>query len=110
MLLGDAAHAMDPTTGQGASQALEDSQTLALLLAELLKEGENGDVQTEENDAVNLAIKLYHQIRSPRVNAIIERGKKMAGRKTDVGVVAEYFMYFFLWILIRFPSVGKSLC
>ena len=37
VLVGDAAHAMDPTTGQGASQALEDSQTLSLLLAECLK-------------------------------------------------------------------------
>lgn len=35
VLIGDAAHAIDPTTGQGASQALEDPQTFALLLAEL---------------------------------------------------------------------------
>ncbi|MCJ1351303.1 MAG: hypothetical protein MMC33_001287 [Icmadophila ericetorum] len=33
LILGDAAHAIPPTAGQGASQAFEDSHTLAALLA-----------------------------------------------------------------------------
>ncbi|KAF1845102.1 FAD/NAD(P)-binding domain-containing protein [Cucurbitaria berberidis CBS 394.84] len=98
VLVGDAAHAMDPTTGQGASQALEDSQTFALLLAGLL---ERADEQVDE------AIKLFHEIRAPRINAIVERGKKLAGRKANIGVVAEYFIYSFLWLLMKFPSIGK---
>lgn len=106
VLIGDAAHAMDPTSGQGASQALEDSQTLALLLAELLKVEGSNDSISEEKANVDQAIKILYDIRSPRVCAIVERTKKIAGRKGNVGVVGEYVTYFFLWLLNAFPSIG----
>src|SRR2546429_8477950 len=35
IILGDAAHAIPPTAGQGASQAFEDAYTLAVLLSKL---------------------------------------------------------------------------
>ena len=99
---------MDPTTGQGASQALEDSQTLSLLLKKVLQtEGAGYTVEGNEKEKVDLAIKLYHEVRKPRVREIVERGKKLAGRKANVGVVAEYFMYFFLWMLNKFPWIGE---
>lgn len=104
VLVGDAAHAMDPTTGQGASQALEDAQTFALLLGECLKKAAKEDADAE---AVKKAIKLFHQIRSPRVRAIVERGKKLASNKTDLNIVAEYSMYCFFWLMMRFPFIGK---
>jgi 2-polyprenyl-6-methoxyphenol hydroxylase-like FAD-dependent oxidoreductase len=105
VLIGDAAHAMDPTTGQGASQALEDSQTLALLLAECLKRGEQG--QHDGKQAIALTLKLFYQIRNPRIQEIVERGKKLAGSKANVGIVLEYTMYFFLWLMMRFPFIGR---
>ncbi|ORY12829.1 hypothetical protein BCR34DRAFT_586912 [Clohesyomyces aquaticus] len=110
VLVGDSCHAMDPTTGQGASQGLEDSKTLALLIAECLKraETEHRGIETEK-DAVDLAIKLYHEIRSPRVAEIVERGKKLAGKKANVGPVMEYVTYFFLWLMMAVPSIGKFL-
>ncbi|KAJ4295592.1 hypothetical protein N0V90_007605 [Kalmusia sp. IMI 367209] len=121
VLIGDAAHALDPTTGQGASQALEDSQTLSLLLLSTLSCTANtpprnvGVSSTSSgssenvNDHVDVAIKLFYNIRSPRVREIVERGKKMSSQKADVGVVAEYFMYLFLWAVTRFPSIGKMM-
>jgi 2-polyprenyl-6-methoxyphenol hydroxylase-like FAD-dependent oxidoreductase len=107
VLIGDAAHAMDPTTGQGASQALEDSQTLSLLLSEFLRRGEHGEVSGPE--ALSLAVKLYYDIRNPRVQEIVERGKKMASNKASVGVGTEYMMYFFLWLIMKFPWFGRCL-
>ena len=35
ILLGDAAHAIPPTAGQGASQVFEDASSLSLLLSKL---------------------------------------------------------------------------
>ncbi|KAF2632007.1 FAD/NAD(P)-binding domain-containing protein [Macroventuria anomochaeta] len=105
VLVGDAAHAMDPTTGQGASQALEDSQTFVLLLAELLDDERYGNAS--EKWIIDQAVEIFHKIRSPRINKIVERGKKLAGRKASVGIVKEYVMYCFLWLLIKFPLLGK---
>ncbi|CAO2655592.1 Nn.00g043950.m01.CDS01 [Neocucurbitaria sp. VM-36] len=107
VLVGDAAHAMDPTTGQGASQALEDSLTFTILLAELLRKTDRSKNEIENRDVVDLAIELFHDIRAPRIDRIVDRGKKLAGRKANVGFVAEYFMYFFLWLMNKFPSFGK---
>lgn len=118
VLLGDAAHALSPTTGQGASQALEDAQTWSLLLAELLKKAYNGEKASEgadvktgapfsEKDALDLAMKLFYEIRQPRVTEISDRGKKLDGNKADVGIIGEYFMYFFLIILNKYPAIGE---
>jgi 2-polyprenyl-6-methoxyphenol hydroxylase-like FAD-dependent oxidoreductase len=105
VLVGDAAHALDPTTGQGASQALEDSQTLVLLLAQSLKRTEKYPSQTQEG--IETVLKLYYEIRNPRIQKIVERGKKMANKKANVNIVAEYTMYFFLWLMMKFPAIGK---
>ena len=110
VLVGDAAHAMDPTTGQGASQALEDSHSFALVLAEMIKRNNNKHDRPTEVDIINLGIKVFHEIRSPRVNAIVERGKKIAGSKSTVGIFAEYLLYCFLWAMNRFPSIGEQRC
>lgn len=104
MLVGDAAHAMDPTTGQGASQALEDSQTFAIILVRLLERSGAGS----EQDVTAESIKMFHTIRSPRTHRIVERSKKLAGNKANVGIVGEYFMYGFLWLLNTFPSIGMN--
>ncbi|KAF2734229.1 FAD/NAD(P)-binding domain-containing protein [Polyplosphaeria fusca] len=106
VLIGDAAHALDPTTGQGASQGLEDAQTLALLLANMLSTPTEA-IAEQESEAVDVAIKLFYEIRAPRVEEIVKRGKKMSGRKADVGTLAEYMMYCFLWLMMKLPSIGK---
>lgn len=57
VLLGDAAHAASPATGQGASMALED----AVVLAKALREA------ADTPEARDAALELYEQLRRPRV-------------------------------------------
>jgi 2-polyprenyl-6-methoxyphenol hydroxylase-like FAD-dependent oxidoreductase len=72
VLIGDAAHAASPATGQGASMALED----AVILAKALR------------DRPGEAFELYEAIRRPRVERNIEAsaaataGKRTAGGPT----------------------------
>jgi 2-polyprenyl-6-methoxyphenol hydroxylase-like FAD-dependent oxidoreductase len=119
VLVGDAAHALSPTTGQGASQALEDAQTLSLLLAEMLRReygddssGADGGLDDglrvgKERDAVAQTLKMFYEIRQPRVAKIAERGRKLDRGKRKMSVVEEYSMYCFLWLLNHVPSIGK---
>ncbi|KAH7042187.1 hypothetical protein B0J12DRAFT_673929 [Macrophomina phaseolina] len=110
VLIGDAAHAMSPTTGQGASQGLEDAQTLSLLLAETLKKSygnKDSFGAQKEKEAVALALKLFYEIPQPRVAGIIARGKRMDSSKVRMGVVMEYIMYLSIWLINRFKILEK---
>lgn len=57
VLAGDAAHAMLPTLGQGACQALEDAAALASAVA--------------AEDSLDQALRRYQAVRLPRVRRII---------------------------------------
>ncbi|KAF2092488.1 FAD/NAD(P)-binding domain-containing protein [Rhizodiscina lignyota] len=56
VLVGDAAHAMPPKTGQGSSQAFEDAQTLSLLLAEHLSGPRFNNPAINRDDIVAQAV------------------------------------------------------
>ncbi|RYN82724.1 hypothetical protein AA0120_g9380 [Alternaria tenuissima] len=62
-LLGDAAHPFLPTSAQGATQALEDGVTLAVLLRKAGKENVKG------------ALRAYQDIRYDRVKAVQKTGE-----------------------------------
>jgi 2-polyprenyl-6-methoxyphenol hydroxylase-like FAD-dependent oxidoreductase len=72
ILIGDAAHAVSPNAGQGASLALED----AMLLAKLLRDCCGAD-QTA-------AFERFECDRKPRVERIVAAGRKYASDKTAV--------------------------
>ena len=114
VLVGDAAHALQPSSGQGASQALEDAQMLALLLKHyigLLRPSSNGenddtaiknppdDNSNAERNAINQAVKAYFQLRSPRVKRIADRAKYTGDMKRKKGLVGEWLTYFFIWLI-----------
>ena len=61
IILGDSAHAIPPTAGQGANQAFEDGYTLALLLSNL-------SPQTTLSDAIS----FWQGMRQERVDQVIE--------------------------------------
>ena len=65
LLLGDAAHAPLPTSGQGACQALEDAWHLAQCL------------ETNADD-VPLAWQQFMQLRQPKTAGIIQSGRHLA--------------------------------
>lgn len=88
VLVGDAAHALQPSSGQGCSMALEDCETLALLLDAPLRAGMDGDTE--------MALKRYSDIRRPRLAMVHEKAQELAGMKQDMNIIEEMFMYLFI--------------
>ena len=68
LLVGDAAHAASPATGQGASLAVEDAVVLAKALRDV------GDVDR--------ALTVYEALRRPRVERNIEVSARMSAART----------------------------
>lgn len=73
LLIGDAAHAVSPNAGQGASLALED----AMYLAKLLREARGEPLR---------AFRQFETDRKPRVEAIVAEGRRRGGDKKTVSV------------------------
>ncbi|KAI0907846.1 FAD/NAD(P)-binding domain-containing protein [Ustulina deusta] len=90
VLVGDAAHALQPSSGQGASMALEDCESLALLLDHYLREDQEGGLAKASKD--------YSDLRRPRLDMVFKKAQQLAGMKQDMGVVQEMLMYFFVWL------------
>jgi 2-polyprenyl-6-methoxyphenol hydroxylase-like FAD-dependent oxidoreductase len=114
VLVGDAAHALQPTSGQGSSQAFEDAKTLSLCLAKYIPKddgkgqiGQDGESLLPE--ALEKGFKLFYAVRSPRISKIVERTKILSGRKGDVGFVGEMMTCFFFWLMGKVPAIGKML-
>lgn len=116
VLIGDAAHALPSSSGQGASQAVEDAQMLALLLARFLsknpRDPNDGDGMTKsisqdthsaaEKVALTQALKVYFQLRHPRVKRIADRAKYAGDAKRKRGFIGEWVIYFFIWLIGAF--------
>lgn len=112
VLLGDAAHTLQATSGQGAAQALEDSVTFSLLLTHYLATAENPDTILSENQAIQGAIQGLYEIRNPRVTAIKARARNLyLSRKRITNVVVEYLYYGMIYLWTAFPLLGEfSVC
>jgi 2-polyprenyl-6-methoxyphenol hydroxylase-like FAD-dependent oxidoreductase len=95
ILVGDAAHALPPSSGQGSSQALEDVEALALILAHHLRnevETSSGSYKT----VFKAAAGQYMEIRQPHVSKILQAAQENQNKKREMGVIQEYMMYGFL--------------
>jgi FAD-dependent urate hydroxylase len=62
IIVGDAAHAASPSSGQGASMAIEDAAVLALALRD------SADIPT--------ALATYETLRRPRTSRVVAQGKR----------------------------------
>ena len=94
VVLGDAAHAMHPRSGQGVSQAFEDAHTLALLLAEHLK-----------NEPIDHAVarteKAIYDIRAPRVHSIQARAMAIKEPQMPLSSVMLAFTYTMFFVITK---------
>ncbi|BAL92385.1 putative monooxygenase [Actinoplanes missouriensis 431] len=88
VLIGDAAHAVSPSSGQGASMAIEDAVTLGRCLAA------TGDTAA--------ALEKYERLRRTRVQKVVAHGRRNGSGKTagPVGAAIRDAM---------FPLVAKML-
>lgn len=85
VLVGDAAHATSPSSGQGASMAIEDAVVLAMCLRDV--------------SSVPAALHTYVQIRRPRVEKVVAAGARSSSIKVagPVGrVVRDAIMPLFI--------------
>ncbi|OAP59673.1 hypothetical protein AYL99_06971 [Fonsecaea erecta] len=103
ILVGDAAHALPSSSGQGASPALEDAYTITFLLRHFLSLAydSRSRTMTEEN-AIRLASEQYCEIRKPHVEAILDGAIKIEMRRSTAGILTEYAMYTAMWIMCKF--------
>jgi 2-polyprenyl-6-methoxyphenol hydroxylase-like FAD-dependent oxidoreductase len=102
VLVGDAAHALPPSSGQGSSQALEDVEAFVLFLAHYLRRGGENDTQTSpgsQKEAIRAAAKQYTTLRQPRVRNILEFAQKTQNTKRQMGLFQEYSMYIFMKLI-----------
>lgn len=91
VLIGDAAHAMPPDSGQGASLALEDSQTIALLLEHFLK------VEEGEQGALRRTAEAFEEMRKGRAETVLKEAKKRGDRKKVVTWWEEWMRDWLIW-------------
>lgn len=104
VLIGDAAHALPSTSGQGSSQALEDVEAFTLFLAHYLRQAYDRSSASQsgpqtEKQAIKTAAKQYMALRQPHVKQILDRARQMQNNKRNMSVVEEYLMYAVMWII-----------
>jgi FAD-dependent urate hydroxylase len=94
IVIGDAAHAPSPTSGQGASMAAEDAVVLARCLRDL--------------PDIPRAFAAYERLRRARVERIVARGARAGSAKTQgpVGTVLRDLM---LPLVFRFLVTERSM-
>lgn len=96
VMIGDAAHAVAPHSGQGASMALEDAQYLAKLLHE-----SNGN-QPESVFA------MFEQQRRPRTDKVIALGRRNGQRKEKMPSFAYWIQQQMIRIFVPLTSAKKQ--
>ena len=106
VLLGDAAHALQTSSGQGVSQGLEDAECFARLLAGMFQTrgSREGETTTSEGNPLGEVLRqtasTFEALRRPRIAMIYERSQKMGRMKGQMRLVQEMLAYFFIWVFM----------
>ncbi|HTE47515.1 MAG TPA: NAD(P)/FAD-dependent oxidoreductase [Gemmatimonadaceae bacterium] len=85
-LIGDAAHAVSPASGQGASLAAEDAVTLALCL--------------RDSRTIPIALDAYERMRRARVERVVAWGASMNDTKQP-GVIGRFLRDLVLPVILK---------
>ena len=93
IIVGDAAHATSPSSGQGASMAIEDAVVLARCLRDL--------------PDIRQAFAAYEQFRRQRVERVVAYGARTSSSKA-AGPVARVLRDFMLPLILRRTNGGAS--
>src|SRR5207245_2568621 len=93
VIIGDAAHAAAPSSGQGASMAFEDAVVLAKSL--------------HETSDVEAALARYEAVRRPRVERVVEYGARFSGAKA--GTVSRIVRDLVLPFVFKRAASPKSM-
>ncbi|SRR6266536_783286 len=96
IVIGDAAHAPSPTSGQGASLAIEDAVQLAKCLRDL--------------PGPDRAFATFEQLRRPRAERVIKQAARVNNNKAATGaarIFRDMMMPVMMPIYVRFIANGK---
>lgn len=93
LLIGDAAHAMQPHAGQGTSMALED----VFVLSRVIKQNPNNSVK-------DIYLK-YDEIRRPRITRIYTASEQNGQLWTKTGPWGLWFRELMAWVVFSLPQV-----
>lgn len=96
ILIGDAAHAVAPHSGQGASMALEDAQFLAKL------------VSASQGVGLHQLFADFERKRRPRTDEVIALGRRSAQRKEMMSPVAYWIQQQVIRAVIPLTRVRKQ--
>ncbi|PIA96008.1 hypothetical protein CB0940_10853 [Cercospora beticola] len=109
VLLGDAAHSLQATSGQGAAQAIEDSVTFSLLLCKLIERASiKHDRTYAVEQSVDAAIRGLYELRHERVARIKIRARNLYfGGRQARNLYWEVIYYCFLLLVTRWPLLGR---
>uniref|UniRef100_A0A7S3LM35 FAD-binding domain-containing protein n=1 Tax=Aplanochytrium stocchinoi TaxID=215587 RepID=A0A7S3LM35_9STRA len=95
VLIGDAVHAISPSSGQGASLAMED----AVILAKCLR-----DIQS-----LDQAFAKYQTLRRDRVEAVVKWGRTFGGAKIMSNPIQVWFRDHMMPFFLKFAAKPEAL-
>lgn len=96
VLIGDAAHALPSSSGQGVSQCLEDAEAFATLLVFNHAESKEHEIDLK---TLQTTFDQYMEVRKSHVEKVLDAGNKAGDSSREMGYVLEHVMYAAMWLM-----------